>query len=107
VLLVLSELSIIAISKDIVLSRISRYHALAYGENVTSISPKAILHAGSQWAKQAQRLILETLEIVTIDNLMVRALMFLRIPKMILISDRHQFFSMTMTFAWGTFRKRL
>lgn len=105
--MVLSELALIAISKDIVLSRVSRYHALAYGENVTSISPKAILHAGSQWAKQAQRLILETLEIVTIDNLMVRALIFLRISKNILIPDRHRFFSMTMTFAWGIFQKRL
>ncbi|KAJ5243522.1 uncharacterized protein N7469_001849, partial [Penicillium citrinum] len=53
----------------------AQYHALAYGENVTSISPKAILHAGSQWAKQAQRLILETLEIVTIDNLMASVLL--------------------------------
>ncbi|OQE31169.1 hypothetical protein PENSTE_c001G04121 [Penicillium steckii] len=53
----------------------AQYHALAYGENVTSIPPKAILHAGSQWAKQAQRLILETLEIVTIDNLMASVLL--------------------------------
>jgi hypothetical protein len=48
-----------------------RYYALAYSENVSPLSPKFVLHVGGQWAKQAQRLILETLEIVTIDNLMV------------------------------------
>lgn len=48
----------------------TRYYALAYSENVSPLSPKFVLHVGGQWAKQAQRLILETLEIVTIDNLM-------------------------------------
>lgn len=52
----------------------TRYYALAYSENVSPLSPKFVLHVGGQWAKQAQRLILETLEVVTIDNLMVSIL---------------------------------
>ncbi|KAJ5974699.1 hypothetical protein N7481_011909 [Penicillium waksmanii] len=53
----------------------AQYYALAYSENVFPLSPKFVLHVGGQWAKQAQRLILETLEVVTIDNLMAAVLL--------------------------------
>lgn len=48
-----------------------RFYALSYSETVAPLPPRTILMAGSQWAKIAQRLILETIDIVTIENLMV------------------------------------
>ena len=49
-----------------------RFHALSISEKVKQLPAKFVLSAGSEWAKIAQRLILETLDTVTIENLMVR-----------------------------------
>lgn len=49
-----------------------RFYALSYSETVTPLPSKFILLAGNEWAKIAQRLILESLDNVTIENLRVR-----------------------------------
>lgn len=52
-----------------------RFYALAYSETVSRLPSKFVLSAGSEWAKVAQRLILEALDTVTNENLMVSATM--------------------------------
>lgn len=52
-----------------------RFYALAYSETVSQLPSKFVLSAGSEWAKVAQRLILEALDTVTNENLMVSATM--------------------------------
>jgi hypothetical protein len=49
----------------------SRFLALNYSETIAPLPPKSVLFAGTQWAKITQRLILEALDTVTIENLMV------------------------------------
>lgn len=48
-----------------------RFHALSYSETISPLATKYILMAGAEWAKIAQRLILEALDTVTIEKLMV------------------------------------
>ncbi|KAJ5682112.1 uncharacterized protein N7477_002052 [Penicillium maclennaniae] len=52
-----------------------QFYALAYSENVSQLSAKFVLSAGSEWAKAAQRLVLETLDTVTNENLMASVLL--------------------------------
>ncbi|KGO43058.1 Transcription factor, fungi [Penicillium expansum] len=49
--------------------------ALGAHETTTSLEPKFVLLAGTQWAKIAQRLILETIDRVTIESLMAAVLL--------------------------------
>lgn len=49
----------------------ARFYAFSYSETVAPLSPRFVLFAGRGWAKTAQRLILETIDSVTIENLMV------------------------------------
>jgi hypothetical protein len=49
-----------------------RFYALSYSETVTPLPSKFVLLAGNEWAKVAQRLILESLDTVTIENTRVR-----------------------------------
>lgn len=51
--------------------RIHRFYALSYSETVSPLPSKFVLQAGSEWARTAQRLILETLDTVTNENVMV------------------------------------
>ncbi|KAJ5579638.1 uncharacterized protein N7459_005623 [Penicillium hispanicum] len=53
----------------------SQFYALSYSETVAALPPKFVLLAGNEWAKTAQRLILETIDSVTIDNLMAAVLL--------------------------------
>ncbi|KAJ5894998.1 hypothetical protein N7495_006689 [Penicillium taxi] len=53
----------------------AQFHALSYSESVAPLLPRFILHAGSQWSKTAQRLILESLDTVTVENLMASVLL--------------------------------
>ncbi|KAK4862365.1 hypothetical protein LT330_010766 [Penicillium expansum] len=55
----------------------AQFYALSYSETTTSLEPKFVLLAGTQWAKIAQRLILETIDRVTIESLMVKAAVLL------------------------------
>lgn len=48
-----------------------RFHALSYSETISPLPTKYVLMAGAEWAKSAQRLILEALDTVTIEKLMV------------------------------------
>ncbi|KAJ5287937.1 hypothetical protein N7478_003623 [Penicillium angulare] len=52
-----------------------QFHALSYSETVTPLPSKFVLMAGSEWAKKAQRLILEALDTVTIEKLMAAVLL--------------------------------
>ncbi|KAJ5717594.1 hypothetical protein N7488_003240 [Penicillium malachiteum] len=52
-----------------------QFHALSYSKTVNPLPPKLILMAGSEWAKIAQRLILEALDSVTIEKLMASVLL--------------------------------
>jgi hypothetical protein len=49
-----------------------RFYALSYSETTAPLEPRFVLLAGTQWAKISQRLILETIDRVTIESLMVR-----------------------------------
>ncbi|KAJ5683574.1 hypothetical protein N7462_006739 [Penicillium macrosclerotiorum] len=49
--------------------------ALGAHETVNSLSSEFILMAGNEWAKEAQRLILETLDAVKVENLMAAVLL--------------------------------
>lgn len=51
--------------------RHERFYTLAYSETVTPLPSRFILLAGNEWARIAQRLILESLDTVTIENLRV------------------------------------
>ncbi|KAJ5327643.1 uncharacterized protein N7506_010745 [Penicillium brevicompactum] len=53
----------------------AQFFALNYSETISALSPKLVLSAGSQWAKITQRLILEALDTVTIENLMAAVLL--------------------------------
>ncbi|KAF3392619.1 hypothetical protein F1880_008847, partial [Penicillium rolfsii] len=46
----------------------AQFYALSYSETVTPLPSKFVLLAGNEWAKTAQRLILESLDTVTIEN---------------------------------------
>lgn len=50
-----------------------RFYTLSYSETTAPLEPKFVLFAGTQWAKIAQSLILETIDRVTIESLMVRS----------------------------------
>ncbi|KAJ5151336.1 uncharacterized protein N7482_010588 [Penicillium canariense] len=53
----------------------AQFYALAYSETVNPLPSRFVLLAGNEWAKVAQRLILETLDTVTIENLMAAVLL--------------------------------
>ncbi|OQE43592.1 hypothetical protein PENCOP_c003G02269 [Penicillium coprophilum] len=53
----------------------AQFHALSYSETTAPLESKFILLAGTQWAKIAQRLILETIDRVTIESLMAAVLL--------------------------------
>ncbi|KAL4898550.1 fungal-specific transcription factor domain-containing protein [Aspergillus ambiguus] len=53
----------------------AQFYALNYSDTVTSLPSKFVLLAGNQWAKVAQRLILETLDTVSIDHTMAAVLL--------------------------------
>ncbi|KAJ5971510.1 uncharacterized protein N7479_001428 [Penicillium vulpinum] len=53
----------------------AQFYALSYSETTAPLEPKFILLAGTQWAKIAQRLILETIDRVTIESLMAAVLL--------------------------------
>ncbi|KAJ6104786.1 hypothetical protein N7523_011106 [Penicillium sp. IBT 18751x] len=52
-----------------------QFYALVYSENISQLPAKFVLLAGSEWAKAAQRLILESLDTVTCENLMASVLL--------------------------------
>ncbi|KAJ5994259.1 hypothetical protein N7451_009983 [Penicillium sp. IBT 35674x] len=52
-----------------------QFHALSYSETISPLPTKYILMAGAEWAKVAQRLILEALDIVTVEKLMASVLL--------------------------------
>ncbi|KAJ5312173.1 hypothetical protein N7508_003003 [Penicillium antarcticum] len=53
----------------------AQFYSLTYSETKASLASKFILHAGAEWAKIAQRIILEALDSVTIENLMAAVLL--------------------------------
>ncbi|CAG8923331.1 unnamed protein product [Penicillium salamii] len=53
----------------------AQFFALNYSETIEALPQRAILVAGAQWAKTTQRLILEALDTVTIENLMAAVLL--------------------------------
>lgn len=48
-----------------------RFYALEYSETVQQLLPKAIILAGSHWAKTARSLLLENIDRISVENLMV------------------------------------
>ncbi|KAJ5815774.1 hypothetical protein N7474_007551, partial [Penicillium riverlandense] len=53
----------------------AQFYALAYSETVARLPSKFVLLAGGEWAKISQRLILEAIDTVTIENLMAAVLL--------------------------------
>ncbi|CAG8237876.1 unnamed protein product [Penicillium olsonii] len=53
----------------------AQFFALNYSESVQALPPRTVLFAGKQWARVTQRLILEALDTVTIENLMAAVLL--------------------------------
>ncbi|CAL5875294.1 uncharacterized protein PFLUO_LOCUS9599 [Penicillium psychrofluorescens] len=53
----------------------AQFYALAYSETVARLPSKFVLLAGAEWAKISQRLILEAIDTVTIENLMAAVLL--------------------------------
>ncbi|KAJ5369212.1 uncharacterized protein N7496_008972 [Penicillium cataractarum] len=53
----------------------AQFHALSYSETVSPLPSRFVLLAGNEWAKVAQRLILESLDSVTIENLRAAVLL--------------------------------
>ncbi|KAJ6186811.1 hypothetical protein N7519_001719 [Penicillium mononematosum] len=53
----------------------AQFYALSYSETTAPLEPKFVLLAGTQWAKISQRLILETIDRVTIESLMASVLL--------------------------------
>ncbi|CAG7936159.1 unnamed protein product [Penicillium salamii] len=53
----------------------AQFFALNHSESVQTLPPRAVLFAGKQWARVTQRLILEALDTVTIENLMAAVLL--------------------------------
>ncbi|CAG8879372.1 unnamed protein product [Penicillium nalgiovense] len=53
----------------------AQFYALSYSEKTAPLEPKFVLLAGTQWAKISQRLILETIDRVTIESLMAAVLL--------------------------------
>ncbi|KAJ6177297.1 hypothetical protein N7485_004211 [Penicillium canescens] len=53
----------------------AQFFALTYSETIAPLESKFVLHAGAEWAKIAQRIILEALDSVTIENLMAAVLL--------------------------------
>ncbi|KAJ5503751.1 hypothetical protein N7463_006625 [Penicillium fimorum] len=53
----------------------AQFYALSYSVTTAALEPKFVLLAGTQWAKVAQRLILETIDRVTIESLMAAVLL--------------------------------
>lgn len=80
-----------------------RFHALAYSETIHPLPPKIVLSAGGQWAKVAQRLILETLDTVTNENLMVSISLFM-FDYQVLIDDRQLCFFTNTPSVWAILR---
>ncbi|KAJ5937308.1 hypothetical protein N7454_004963, partial [Penicillium verhagenii] len=52
-----------------------QFHALSYSETMSPLPTKFILMAGAEWAKIAQRLILEALDTVTVEKTMASVLL--------------------------------
>ncbi|CAI7658778.1 unnamed protein product [Penicillium glandicola] len=53
----------------------AQFYALSYSQTTAPLGPKSILLAGTQWATVAQRLILDTIDRVTIESLMAAVLL--------------------------------
>ncbi|KAJ5976673.1 hypothetical protein N7501_000015, partial [Penicillium viridicatum] len=53
----------------------AQFYTLSYSETTAPLEPKFVLFAGTQWAKIAQSLILETIDRVTIESLMAAVLL--------------------------------
>ncbi|KAJ5254700.1 hypothetical protein N7497_007831 [Penicillium chrysogenum] len=53
----------------------AQFYALSYSETTAPLEPRFVLLAGTQWAKISQRLILETIDRVTIESLMASVLL--------------------------------
>ncbi|KAK5251308.1 hypothetical protein LTS03_004665 [Exophiala xenobiotica] len=54
----------------------AQFYALEYSETIQSLPAKAIILAGSNWAKTARSLLLESIDKISVENLMTAQLLY-------------------------------